>query len=142
MLSTYTAGVVAFLSGCVALITHTWEDPALPLGMSMVAASFQMYFSSFGVLIVGIVTLLFGFGTILGNSYNGSQCFGYLTQNKGIRYYFLGTALIVFLGAIAETKTFWAFTDIILAAMALPHMLGLILHAFKKTEVFPLKSSN
>jgi len=96
MLSTYTAGFIAFLSGLVALLTKTWESGDLPIGMSMVAASFQIYFSSFGIVIIAMSVLLFGFGTILGNSYNGAHCFGYLTENKGNTYYFLATACIVF----------------------------------------------
>jgi alanine or glycine:cation symporter, AGCS family len=134
MLSTYTAGFIAFLSGCVALITRTWEDPSLPLGISMVAASFNQYFSTIGIAIVCIAALLFGFGTILGNSYNGSQCFGYLTETKGARYYIALTAIMVFIGAISEVKLFWSFSDIILACMALLHMTGLLLSVFKKPE--------
>lgn len=142
MLSTYTAGFVAFLSGCVALITNTWQDPNLPLGISMVAASFQQYFSHFGIGIVVICTLLFAFGTILGNCYNGSQCFGYLTENKGTHYYFLGATCMVFIGSIAEMKTLWSLVDIVLAGMALPHMAGLMLYAFKKPETILTGASN
>lgn len=131
MISTFTAGLIAFLSGCVALLTNTWQDAHLPLGISMVAASFELYFSSFGVAIVAISTLLFAFGTILGNCYNGSQCFGFLTQNKGLNYYFLAAAVMVFLGAIAEVKTVWSLIDIVLAMMVLPHMTALVLHARK-----------
>jgi alanine or glycine:cation symporter, AGCS family len=132
MLSTYTAGVVAFLSGCVALITRTWLNPDLPLGMSMVAASFNLYFSFFGVAIVAICTILFGFGTILGNSYNGSQCFGYLTENKKGHYYLFATATMIFVGAISEVKTIWSVVDIVLACMAVPHMAALILYAHRR----------
>ncbi len=132
MLSTYTAGLVAFLSGSVALITGTWEDPELPLGISMVAASFNMYFSSFGIIVVGISALLFGFGTILGNGFNGSQCFNYLTNNRGSRIYFIITAVMVFIGAVSEVKTFWALSDIILAFMAILHISGLIAAAATK----------
>lgn len=134
MLSTYTSGFIAFLSGCVALITKTWADPDLPLGISMVAASFNQYFSSFGIAIVGLAALLFGFGTILGNSYNGSQCYNYLTQSRGTRYYIALTAVMVFIGAISEVKLFWSFSDIILACMALLHMTGLLINAYKKPE--------
>lgn len=132
MLSTYTAGFIAFLSGCVTLITRTWQDPSLPLGMSMVAASFKIYFSHFGVIIVALCTLLFGFGTILGNSYNGSQCYGYLTENKKGRYYLFATAIMIFIGAISEVKTFWSLIDIVLACMALPHMAALMLYAHRR----------
>lgn len=140
MLSTYTAGFVAFLSGCVALITKTWQDPGLPLGMSMVAASFNLYFSYIGIGIVALCTMLFGFGTILGNSYNGSQCYSYLTDNKYGRYYLVATGMMIFIGAISEVKTIWSLVDIVLACMAVPHMGALIVFAHRKNreEVNPL----
>lgn len=134
MLSTYSAGLIAFLSGCVALVTETWQDPALPLGMSMVAASFKLYFSYFGLAIVAISALLFSFSTIVGNCYNGSHCFGYLTEGKGIWYYFGLSAIVIYLSAIAEVKLVWSLCDLVLAAMVLPHMLALIIYAFKKPQ--------
>jgi alanine or glycine:cation symporter, AGCS family len=134
MLSTYSAGFVALLSGCVALITGTWQDPSLPLGISMVAASFQLYFSYFGLALVAISAFLFAFGTILGNCYNGSHCFSYLTTGKGIWYYFIGCAVWVFLGSISEVKLIWSLSDLVMACVALPHMSVLIYHAFRKTQ--------
>lgn len=135
MLSTFTAGFIAFLSGTVALITETWQDPNLPLGISMVAASFQQYFATIGVAVVAVSTLLFAFGTILGNAFNGSHCFGYLTENKWKNYYFVGSAVMVFLGAIAEVKLVWSVIDIFLAGMTLPHMAALMLHAYRQPKL-------
>jgi AGCS family alanine or glycine:cation symporter len=132
MLSTYAAGFIALLSGLVALLTRTWESTDLTLGMCMVASSFQMYFSSYGIVILGASVLLFGFGTILGNSYNGTQCFSFLTGNKGVKYYFLATAGVVLLGAISDVKLFWSCTDVLLAAMAVPHMSALVYYTFVK----------
>ncbi len=134
MLSTYTAGIVAFLSGCVALLTKTWQDPNLPLGMSMVAASFEMYFSSFGILIITIASLLFASGPILGNCYNGSQCFTFLTNNKRLKAYYVLSAVMVFFGAIADVKTLWSLMDIVLAACALPHIACLVVYAYKEAK--------
>ena len=134
MCSTYVAGIIAFLSGCVSLMTDTWQDPSLPLGMSMVAASFKMYFSSLGVVAIASCALVFSFGTILGNGYNGSQAFGYLTQNKKIYLYYAATALMIFLGSIGDAKTVWALTDIVLAGMALPHMAALMLHVSRQPK--------
>lgn len=131
MLSTYMAGAVAFISGYVALITNTWQDSSLPLGVSMVAASFEIYFSSIGIAIVALSALLFAFGTILGNCYNGSQCFGYLTNNKGVGFYFLAAACMVLVGAVAEVKTVWSLIDIVLAFMIVPHMSALIKYAWQ-----------
>lgn len=140
MLSTYTAGFMAFLSGCVALVTNTWQDPSLPLGISMVAASFKIYFSYIGIIIVSISALLFGFGTILGNSYNGSQCFAYLTKNRYAKHYLAATLIMIVLGAVADVKFIWSHIDIFLACMAVPHMGTLLLHAFRKPAPVKLKS--
>lgn len=135
MFSTFTAGFVSFLSGFVALITDTWQDPGLPLGISMVAASFKIYFSYIGVAMVLVITFLFAFGTILGNSYNGSQCFLYLTAPKKIKYYYAGTALTIFLGSLLETKTIWSLIDFGLIFLVVPHMAALILSTYKQPRV-------
>ncbi len=135
MVSTYTAGFVAFLSGFVTLITDTWQDPSLPLGISMVAASFQLYFSSIGVIVITICTLLFGLGTILGNSYNGGQCFGYLTDNKKLAYFFVATACVIFLGTILGAREVWSVIDIGLACLIVPHMAALIVYVYKNSPV-------
>jgi alanine or glycine:cation symporter, AGCS family len=134
MLSTYTAGVVAFLSGCVALLTKTWQDPNLPLGMSMVAASFEMYFSTFGIWIITVASLLFASGPILGNCYNGSQCFTFLTDNKRLRVYYVAAAFMVFMGAVADVKTLWSLMDIVLACTALPHIAVLVVYAYREAK--------
>ncbi len=139
MLSTYTAGFIAFLSGCVALVTETWLDATLPLGISMVAASFKLYFSSFGIGIILLCTFLFAFGTILGNSYNGSQCFSYLTNQTKMPFYFAGTAAMIFIGAISEVKLVWSLVDIILACIALPHLSALILHVSRNPARKPVE---
>jgi AGCS family alanine or glycine:cation symporter len=134
MLSTYTAGAVAFLSGCVALLTKTWQDPSLPLGMSMVAASFELYFSHYGILIITVASLLFASGPILGNCYNGSQCFSFLTSNRRIKAYYVASSIMVFLGAIADVKTLWSFMDIVLACTALPHIAALVVYMHKQSK--------
>lgn len=131
MISTFTAGLVAFISGTVVLVTGTWQDPDLPLGISMVAAAYHQYFSTFGLFVVAFCAILFAFGTILGNSYNGSQCFEYLSKRRWTTYYFVATAIMVFVGCIADAKVVWSYSDLVLAALVLPHMLALILHAYK-----------
>lgn len=134
MVSTYTAGFMSFLSGCVVLVTDTWQDPEIPLGISMMAASFYKYFSYSGVAVVAFCTLLFAFGTILGNSYNGGQCFGYLTENKKLPYYFATTSGVIFISAIAGVTEVWSIIDIALAFLIVPHMAALILYTWKNGE--------
>jgi len=134
MVSSFTAGLLAFLSGCIVLVTDTWQDPNLPLGISMVAASFQMHFSHFGLAIIGICTVLFGFGTILGNSFNGSQCFGYFTNNRKFNVYYMLIASVIFYCTVAEVKTVWALVDVILTLVAIPHMTVLMMYVQRKSK--------
>jgi AGCS family alanine or glycine:cation symporter len=135
ILSTYTAGLVAFLSGMVAIVTGYWKDPSLSLGVEIMIASFAEYFSVAGVAVVSISTLLFGFGTILGNAYNGEQCYNYLLDNRGHRYYLLGIAVVIFLSAIAEVALVWTLIDLVLAAMAVPHIATLVFAVRKKEQI-------
>ena len=121
----------------VSLITGTWEIRN-SVGHQHGCRFIPDVFFYFGVAIVGISALLFGFGTILGNSYNGSQCFNYLTDNTKIRYYYMGTALMVFVGALTEVRTIWSLSDIVLAAMAILHMTGLLTAVFRKPVIEPI----
>jgi AGCS family alanine or glycine:cation symporter len=93
-----------------------------------------MYFSYFGVNIIIFCSFLFGIGTILGNNYNGGQCFAYLMDNKNNQYYVVGATAMVFIGAVAEVKMLWSFMDLILASMAVPHMAALLRQVLKNTS--------
>lgn len=134
MLSTFMAGFVAFLTGVIVLITQTWQDPTVPLGINMIAASYKMYFSHAGVALVAICTALFAFGTILGNSFNGSKCFGYLTDNKNIYWYYAGTSLIVFVASLTDVTTVWTVIDLCLACLILPHMGALVRYVYTQNR--------
>ncbi len=125
VVSTFTAGLIAVISGCVALMTKTWLDPDLPLGMSMVASSYCQYFSTFGVSIIGLCTLLFALGTILGNSFNGSQTFYYLFDKKYLVYYYCCTGFFIFLSSMMEVKTMWSIVDPLMIGMVIPHLCAL-----------------
>ncbi|MFN0065332.1 MAG: alanine/glycine:cation symporter family protein [Chlamydiales bacterium] len=135
MASTYSAGFILILSSLVALITETWLDPTLPLGIDMVATSFKNYFSYFGIFIVAASAILFSFGTILGNSFNGSQCFLYLTQYRKVNIFYVGSALLVFLGTMMNVTTLWATADYFLALILVPHVIALLILSFRKNAL-------
>jgi len=126
MCSIFSAGFLAILGGIVALISETWLDPSLEVGITMVARSFQLYFSQFGIAIIVISAFLFAFGTVLGNCFNGSCCFSYLTKGRFLHYYFLIVTVMTFLGAICRMTLFWATSDLVIALVAIPHVLALV----------------
>ena len=83
---------------------------------------------SFGILI--ICSILFAFGTILGNAYNGSRCFLYLTKNRWVHIYYLISAVVVFLGTMVGVKFVWTLMDFFILPVAVPHMIGIVILAF------------
>lgn len=135
MTSTYSSGFICLLSGVVTLITDTWQNESIKLGINMVAESFAMYFSYVGIIIVIVSSFLFAFGTIIGNSYNGSQCFGFLTGNRYINGYYIATAAIIVLGSMTDVKIVWTLIDFCLVPVAVPHILGILYLAFKRSDL-------
>lgn len=132
MVATYSAGFICILSSLVALVTQTWLDPTLSLGINMVAASFQSYFSTIGLIIVIISALLFAFGTILGNSYNGSQCFVYLTRHRFLFSYYILTAALIFAGTILDVALVWSIIDYLLVPVVIPNILSIVYLSYKQ----------
>ncbi|MCC5832918.1 MAG: sodium:alanine symporter family protein [Chlamydiales bacterium] len=135
MISTYSAGFICILSSLVALLTQTWLDPTLSLGIDMVAASFQSYFSTLGLVIVTASALLFAFGTILGNSYNGSQCFIYLTKHRFMFFYYAATAALIFAGTVMDAAVVWSMIDYLLVPVVIPHILSIVYLSYKQSAL-------
>lgn len=132
MIATYSAGFICILSSLVALMTESWLNPNLSLGIDMVAYSFHSYFAQIGLIIVSLSAFLFAFTTILGNSFNGSQCFVYLTKNKYITAYYIATGFLVFAGTIADVAPLWAAIDFMLVPVLVPHILSIVYLSYKQ----------
>lgn len=135
MLSTYSAGFICLLSSLVTLLTGTWLDDTLALGISRVGASFQLYFSTMGTFVVAISAFLFGFGTILGNSFNGSQCFTYLTGGRFLKTFYLAAGVLIFWGALSEVTLVWSVVDFFLIPVVVPHILSVVYLSFKRKGI-------
>jgi len=135
MIATYSAGFICILSSLVALVTESWLNPDLALGIDMVAYSFQAYFSTIGLIIVAVSAFLFAFGTILGNSFNGSQCYVYLTKNRYLTLYYLATGVLVFVGCIIDVTAIWSLVDFMLVPVLVPHILSIVYLSHKQAAL-------
>ncbi len=142
MLSTYSAGCVCLLSSLVTLITETWLDPTLSLGIEMVASSFALYFSQWGVALVILSAFLFAFGTILGNSFNGSVCYTYVMNHRFSLFYYVGTVLLVFFGCLADVRVIWALVDYLLIPVAIPHILSIAYLNYRQKHLLSLPATD
>jgi alanine or glycine:cation symporter, AGCS family len=131
VISVYANGILCLLSGLAILVTGLWQVPGLRFDINMLNRALALYFPGIGPIILVISSLLFAFSTILGNSYNGSQCFLYVTKNRWIGIYYSLVTVVVFLGAIASVDFVWAFSDFFMALIAVPHIVGLVMLAFR-----------
>lgn len=131
MAGTYSVAFVCLLSGLVTLLTGSWADSTIPLGISLIAVPFTHYFS-FGVAILGFISVLSAFGTIVGNAYNGSRCFLFLTNNRWLHGYHVAVGISVFLGAIFAVELVWSITDYFIIPVALTNIAGVLYLTFCK----------
>jgi len=134
----YTNGFLCVLSGLVILVTGAWKIPGAVFDISMFSKILTEYYGLWGNVLLTVCAFMFAFGTILGNCYNGSQCFLYVTENRWIKLYYVVTALSVFLGAIAKVSVVWSIIDYFVIPVAVPHIIGLLIIAFRRPSIFKL----
>lgn len=135
MASVWSVGFISLLTGFVVLLTDVWLNPAYGWGINIIIAAFNIYFPTVGPIILVASAFLFAFGTILGNSYNGSQCFLYLTNNRYEGFYHFLVGIVIYIGTILDIALVWSLVDIIMVCVAVPHIVAIVVLSFKKPDV-------
>ena len=135
MAAVYSNGFLCLLTGFVILLTGVWKDTTLGFGINVVLKAFSLYIPRFGSIILMSCSVFFILTTILGNAYNGSQCFSYITGKKNLKTYYIFISLAVFLGALLDVEFVWTVVDFFVIPVACPNVLALVFINFKK----PLK---
>ena len=81
-----------------------------------------------GGLIIQISLLFFALSTILGWSYYGERCWGYLTgDNKVVKIiYKAAFVLMCVVGSTGSGKLMWSIADTLNGMMAIPNLIGLL----------------
>jgi AGCS family alanine or glycine:cation symporter len=121
------------LSGLLTIVTGVWSSGKL--GNTLIYEAFKQYSPGAGRYVLVVSILLFVVTALIGNTYNGSQSFASLTNYKYVTYYYICAALIAFTGALASVPVVWQVMDIILACVAFPNLVGLIILAYKYPHV-------
>ncbi|MGN7310571.1 alanine/glycine:cation symporter family protein [Alkalicoccobacillus gibsonii] len=93
----------------------------------LTGAAFESFLPGYGGLIVTIGIIFFAYTTVLGWSYYGEKCFGYLFGDRNAYIYRTVYVLVVFVGAVSHLEIVWNIADIFNALMAIPNLIGLIL---------------
>lgn len=102
------------------------------------AAAFNIVLpGSIGGTVIQISLLFFALSTILGWSYYGERCFGYLSGNNravslGYKVLFI---LVCVAGAVGSGTLMWDIADTLNGLMALPNLVALLLLSGTVTQI-------
>lgn len=80
-----------------------------------------------GNYILAIALSIFAFTTILGWSYYGERCIGYLFGRRSIMVYRIVFLIVLYYGAIADLGIIWTFSDLMNGLMAFPNLVSVLL---------------
>lgn len=98
-------------------------------GAVLTSLAFKEAIGIIGEIVITISSILFAFSTIIGWSYYGETCLGYLTKRNKIviMSYKIIFIIIIVIGATSDLKSVWAIADTFNGLMAIPNLIGVIL---------------
>lgn len=117
--------VVCTMTALIILMAPVWLEGGNAGELTL--KSFEYFLGSWGSMVVVFATILFGYSTILGWSYYGEKAFEYLFGEGKIILYRIFFILIIYVGATAELRLVWNFSDLANGLMAIPNLIGLLL---------------
>ena len=116
--------VVCTLTAFVILSTGMWKNGEGIQGVTLTVDAFESVLGGVGRLILVVMVALFGFTTMVGNSYYGRKCFAYLFGAERARIYDTFYMGMLFVGAIWSVSAVINLIDTAYALMALPNMIA------------------
>lgn len=123
--------IICILTGLIILTSNQYLDGELSnlSGALLTSAAFQDTIGIAGKYVVTIASILFALSTLIGWSYYGDACLGYLTnRNKTIiMIYKILYVLVVIVGATVELDLVWAIADTFNGLMAIPNLIALLI---------------
>lgn len=123
------------ISGLLILVTEVWKCPADTVGSTLVYEAFKLNAPPMAKWVLIVSISLFVITTVMGNSFNGLQCFGALTHHRYRWLYSMATIAIIFYGAFIPMPLVWEISDTLLRLVAIPNLIGLILLTFKRGNI-------
>lgn len=125
--------ILSFVSGMVVLVTGVWSYGELR--SSLIYEAFKLDAPGIGQIALLVSVTLFVLTTIIGNSFNGSQTFALITGNRGAKVYQWIVAAVIFTGALMPVPLIWQVMETLLALVAIPNLIGIVILAFRRPSV-------
>ena len=124
--------IICTLTSMAVLLSGVLENDINSYGSNgaAAAAAFNAILpGTIGGTVLQISLLFFALSTILGWSYYGERCWGYLTHNSKIANLIFKVAfvLVCVVGAVGSGSLMWDISDTLNGMMAIPNLIGLLL---------------
>ncbi|MFY1713582.1 alanine/glycine:cation symporter family protein [Tritonibacter mobilis] len=117
--------IVCSITGLAIIASGVWTSGES--GAALTSLAFETSLPGFGGYLIAIALSIFAFTTILGWSYYGEKCVGYLLGAKVLIGYRILWIVAIYFGATADLGFIWLLADTLNAMMAIPNLIALIL---------------
>jgi alanine or glycine:cation symporter, AGCS family len=124
--------VTCTMTALVVTITGKWTSGTM--STALVASAFNTSIPVVGGWMVAVSSFLFGYSNLVGWSYYGELCFGYIFRSNVLKMYAWIYCGLIFFGAITEVKTVWDYADTMNGLQIFPNLIALIVLAPKVAE--------
>jgi AGCS family alanine or glycine:cation symporter len=119
--------VTCTMTALVVTVTGKWSSGLM--STELVAAAFNTRIPVVGGWIVASSSFLFGYSNLVGWSYYGQLCFQYILSKRILKLYAWVYCGLIFIGAVSQVKTVWAYADTMNGLQVFPNLFGVILLA-------------
>lgn len=128
--------MICTMSGLTVLCTGVWNDAPAEQAAAMPTMAFQSVFGNeTGGIIVSVAMLFFVVSTMIVQVYYGERQCEFFLGTKIAKIGKLIFVLSVFLGAVLNLSTIFAFLDLILGIALFPHLIALIVMSGQVVEL-------
>jgi len=119
--------VTCTMTALVVTITGKWTSGTM--STALVASAFNTSIPVVGGWMVAVSSFLFGYSNLVGWSYYGELCFGYIFRSNVLKIYAWIYCGLIFVGAVTEVKTVWDYADTMNGLQIFPNLIALIVLA-------------
>ena len=128
---------IAFLSGLLVLATGVWLTTN-SFSSTLMYEIFKTYSPGLGKWVLFVCITLFAVTTVIGNSFNASQSYASFFKERGMKWFYVLLALIIFGGSLMHVELIWKMMDVIQLLVAMPHIVGLLILAFRYGKILKI----
>jgi AGCS family alanine or glycine:cation symporter len=119
--------VTCTMTALVVTVTGTWSSGLM--SVPLVAAAFKTSIPMAGGWMVAISSFLFGFTNLIGWSYYGEICFGYIFHSHVLKIYAWIYCSLIFVGAVTDVRIVWDYADTMNGLQIFPNLIALLILA-------------